>query len=449
MALQGTMEGICVICKLFLDNIQQLSGQDHKRHKNIGPVLSFFWTNEGRIEEEKCRDIKGNFHICTSCQGNQDSGQGEAEAEIVRYPYKSEVKLIDVNDRTAFVPLAYFSEHESSMKEPDINTTIFLPSRSSDVCEENMMESITSALINTKLVQKQQYNVSNFFNTDPLVIPNVLFRAMLEKIGNAERGIRIGMNKTKTGNIVSDRTPEKKVNIKPKGIAKQATSGLMHKISSSEEYRKDMENANFARCLTLGRVKLSVSIEIFSENLYNNLTQHPGLAAALLLFNYNIPTVWRKNLSGETEYRVKCLDQETKRFCNPWVCNKNSHNHPLEELMKNILNKPFPSDWQQFPVVAQYTKKLVSHLVTQLIKRNNKYDLYLKFGKRWKVSLVGHLWPDELLTLNKRLAQEDLCVQQSRQVCVWVKKNLTVSTDPDFLKDQFNLEYERATRWLT
>ena len=159
MALQGTMEGICVICKLFLDNIQRLSGQDYKRHKNIGPVLPFFWTHGGRIEEEKCRDIKGNFHICTSCQGNQDSGQGEAEAEIVRYPYKSEVKLIDVNDRTAFVPLAYFSEHESSMKEPDINTTIFLPSRSSDVCEENMMESITSALINTKLVQKQQYNV--------------------------------------------------------------------------------------------------------------------------------------------------------------------------------------------------------------------------------------------------------------------------------------------------
>ena len=216
MAVQGIMEGICVICKLFLDNIQQLSGQDHKRHKNIGPVLSFFWTHEGRIEEEKCRDIKGNFHICTSCQGNQDSGQGEAEAEIVRYPYKSEVKLIDVNDRTAFVPLAYFSEDESSMKEPDINTTIFLPSRSSDVCEENMMESITSALINTNLVQKQQYNVSNFFNTDPLVIPNVLFRAMLEKIGYAERGIRIGMNKTKTGNIVSDRTPEKKLTLSQK-----------------------------------------------------------------------------------------------------------------------------------------------------------------------------------------------------------------------------------------
>ena len=120
-----------------------------------------------------------------------------------------------------------------------------------------------------------------------------------------------------------------------------------------------MENDDFARCLTLGRVKLSVNIEIFSENISDNLTQHPALAASLLLFNYNIPTVWRPNLSGETEYRVKCLDQETKRFCNPWVCNKNSHNHPLEELMNNILNKPFPSDWQQFPVVAQYTKKLV------------------------------------------------------------------------------------------
>mgnify|MGYP007122511432 CR=1 FL=1 len=52
---------------------------------------------------------------------------------------------------------------------------------------------------------------------------------------------------------------------------KQATRDLMHKICSSEEYREDMENANFARCLTLGRVKLSVNIEIFSENLLDNL----------------------------------------------------------------------------------------------------------------------------------------------------------------------------------
>ena len=263
-----------------------------------------------------------------------------------RYGYKSVVRLIDVNDRTAFVPLAYFSKHESSRKQPDVHTTIFLTSRSSHVCEENMMEIITSALIDTKLVQKQQYNVSNFFNADPLVIPNVLFRGMLEKIGHAERGIRIGMNKTKTGIIVSDRTPEKKVNIKPKGIAKQATSGLMHKISSSEEYREDMENANFARCLTLGRVKLSVNIEIFSEDPFNNLNQHPGLAAALLLFNYNIPT-WRcPNIAGEPEYRVRCIDQETKKFCNPWACNKNPHTHPLQELLINIKNKPFASDWQ-------------------------------------------------------------------------------------------------------
>ena len=44
------------------------------------------------------------------------------------------------------------------------------------------------------------------------------------------------------------------------------------------------------------------------------------------------------------------------------------------------------------------------------------------------------------------LAQENLCVQHSCQVCIWVKKNLTVSTDPNFLKDQFNLEYERANK---
>ena len=31
-------------------------------------------------------------------------------------------------------------------------------------------------------------------------------------------------------------------------------------------------------------------------------------------------------------------------------------------------------------------------------------------------------------------------------MCIWVKKNLTVSTDPNFLKDQFNLEYERANK---
>ena len=126
-----------------------------------------------------------------------------------------------------------------------------------------------------------------------------------------------------------------------------------------------MESANFARCLTLGRVKLSVDIEIFSENLLDNLSQHPALAAALLLFNYSLPTGRFKNPEGETEYIVRCLDPKNNRFCNPRFCNKDSHNHPFEELIINIKNKPFASDWQQFPVVAQYIKKLVSHLVTQ------------------------------------------------------------------------------------
>ena len=192
-----------------------------------------------------------------------------------------------------------------------------------------MMVSIKSALDHSNLVQKQKYNVSNFFNPDPFAIPNVLFRGMLQKIGHAERGIRIGMNKTKTGNIISDKSPEKKVNIKSKSMVKQATSGLMYEISSSEQYRENMEKENFARYLTLGRLKLSVDMEIFSENLLDNLSQHPALASALLLFNYNLPT-WRcKNPSGETEYRVRCKDPTNNRFCNPWICNKDSHNHPF------------------------------------------------------------------------------------------------------------------------
>ena len=104
------------------------------------------------------------------------------------------------------------------------------------------------------------------------------------------------------------------------------------------------------------------------------------------------------------------------------------------------------SDWQVFPVVAQYIKKAVSHLVTHLMKKTNKYDLYLKFGKAWKVSLVGHLWPDELFKINKVLAQEDLSVEHSRLVCRWVSKNLTVSTNPKYLKYQFNFENERANK---
>ena len=144
------------------------------------------------------------------------------------------------------------------------------------------------------------------------------------------------------------------------------------------------------------------------------------------------------------EYRVRCRDPTNNRFCNPSICNNGSHNHPFQELINKLQNNPVESDWQHFPVVAQYIKKLVSHLVTQLIKRNNKYDLYLKFGKTWKVSLVGHLWPDKLFKINKALAQEDLRGEHSRLVCRWVSNNITVSTDPIFLKDQFNLENERA-----
>ena len=217
MALQGTMEGICVICKKFLDNIHQQDGQDHKRNKNIGPILPFFGPHETRIGEEKCRDIQGNFHICTSCQVNQDFNQGEAEAEVIPDAYKSVVKLLDINERTAFVPLTYFSEHESSHKQPDIHTTVFLPYRSSDVCEEKMMESIKSSFKDKNLVQKQRLSVSNFFQPDPMVISNALFRGMLQKIGHEEEGIRKAMNKTRTGKIVSDGTPEKKFILSQKG----------------------------------------------------------------------------------------------------------------------------------------------------------------------------------------------------------------------------------------
>ena len=59
---------------------------------------------------------------------------------------------------------------------------------------------------------------------------------------------------------------------------------------------------------------------------------------------------------------------------------------------------------------------------------------------------MGHLWPDELFKINKVLAQEDLSVEHSRLVCRWVSKNLTVSTNPNYLKYQFNFENERANR---
>ena len=78
MALQGTMEGICVIYRRFLDNIHRQDGQTNKKHKFCGPISP----HKRRFEEEKCRDIKGNFHICRSCLGNQSSRQGEVEAEV-------------------------------------------------------------------------------------------------------------------------------------------------------------------------------------------------------------------------------------------------------------------------------------------------------------------------------------------------------------------------------
>ena len=137
-------------------------------------------------------------------------------------------------------------------------------------------------------------------------------------------------------------------------------------------------------------------------------------------------------------------DTTNSRFCNPWLCNKGSHNTPLEELNILLQNNPIESVWQHLPLVALYVKKLASILVTQLIKENNKYDLYLRFGKKWQVSLVGHMWPEDLVTINTILAKEDFAQQHSIEICKWMEKNLTVSTDPDFMKINFDYDYVRA-----
>ena len=67
------------------------------------------------------------------------------------------------------------------------------------------------------MVQKQRFSVLNFFQPDPMVISNALFRGMLQKIGHKKEGIRKAMNKTRTGNIVCDRSPEKKFILSQKG----------------------------------------------------------------------------------------------------------------------------------------------------------------------------------------------------------------------------------------
>ena len=193
---------------------------------------------------------------------------------------------------------------------------------------------------------------------------------MLEKIGHDEEGIRIAMNKVRTGNVSSDISPEKTVRILSKGITKYANTGIMQRIASSEEYAQRMSSANFARCLTLGRVKLGVDIQLFSEDLLDNLDHHPALAAALLLIHYKIPT-WRlQNKEGKTEFRVRCLSSTQNKFCHPWKCSNGPHTHPLLELKENLKNQPIESELHHAPIVARYTKKLVSNLVKKMFEGN-------------------------------------------------------------------------------
>ena len=96
------------------------------------------------------------------------------------------------------------------------------------------------------------------------------------------------------------------------------------------------------------------------------------------------------------------------------------------------------------PLVSVYIKKLASTLVTQLIKEKNKFDLYLRFGSKWQVSLVGHMWPEDLFKINTILAHANFAQEHSLRVCKWIDKNLTVSKDPEFLRTSFNQDHVRA-----
>ena len=445
-SMAGTMELQCSICRTLLDRAKAHS---KKVYDNIGPRLSAKQLYHAHTQDESTRDVEDNFNMCKPCNEKMGLNGPAIFEEKIRLAkaadeLKPVLKLIEIGENTAFVPSVFSQEGDYSRKQPDMSTTIFVPWRSTDVGEDKIKACIKDARKKSKSLKELKKYVSKFHNTEPNMVSNILYRSMFDKIGNDEEGIRLAMNKVRTGNVSSDISPAKRVSIKSKGKVNYANIGLMRRVSSSEEYLEKMSSENFARCLTHGRVKLSVNIQVLAKDLLDNLEHHPALAAALLLFHYKIPTGRLQSKDGKTEFKVRCMNSTTNRFCHPWKCSNNPHKHPLLKLKENLKHQQIESELHHTSIVARYTRKLVSNLVKKLFEGTYKYDLYLRFGKGWKVSLVGHVWPKSLVPLNTVLTQEEINEAHLKIVVKHLEKNITVSTDVNILKSEFGFESERA-----
>ena len=351
----------------------------------------------------------GVFWICSNCQNNKDLGAKISESKVV-------LNRMFIDGRNIYLPI----DEPSDSQQYSFPPSIVLPSSSTALERWETKPRLRPDTLSSVKSGPGAFNVKQF--------PSEIYEHQSKRI--LDRVTETGFAK---GTIIDhDERKVKLVNPQPNTARVKGTDDYY------QRYERDIKFTIYQ----LGGLFLNVRAEL------PKITD-AAWATLIMQLNHAFVEVRQSNPEDglvKTEYKVHTNHREAGD------CDNDCE---IVDLAEYIHIKDFRESFLLYPYLptsvacihARYTQLISLIISTQDLKAPRHLSSIQFHNDKPNAELVLAMWPTVFMKINKKIAnKEKISSEEKEELIVVMDRNITSSTDEDYLSQTFDISKVLATK---